>query len=79
MYIHVTVDLSNYNQPPIELRLSNQHSIKSLIDVVWQSAKITTPPREGFWVRVQNKNKTIAGSVSLVDSGVTTGDRIEIL
>lgn len=79
MYINVTVDLKRYNQSPIELRLSNQHSIKSLIDITWQSAKIPIPPREGFWLKIQNKDKTFAGASSLEESGITTGDRIEIL
>lgn len=79
MYIHVTIDLKKYKQSPIELRLSNQHSIKSLIDIAWQTANVPIHPREGFWIRVQNKDKTYAGSLSLEESGITTGDRIEVL
>ena len=79
MYINVTVDLKQYHQSPIELRLSNQHTIKSLIDIAWQTASISTRPREGFWIRIQNKDKTFSGSISLEESGIMTGDRIEIL
>jgi len=79
MYINVTVDLSNYKQSPIELRLSNQHTIKSLIDITWQTTQIQTPPREGFWIRVQNKQKTFSGPMSLEDAGITKGDRIKVL
>ena len=79
MYINVTVDLSNYKQSPIELRLSNQHTIKSLIDITWQTTQIQTAPKEGFWVRVQNKQKTFSGAMSLEEAGITRGDRIEVL
>jgi len=79
MYINVTVDLKRYKQSPIELRLSNQHSIKKLIDIAWQTTNLPTNPREGFWVRIQNKDRTFAGSLSLEECGITTGDRLEIL
>lgn len=61
MYINVTVDLKNYKQPPIDLRLSNQHTIKNLIDIAWQATNLQSQQREGFWVRVQNKNKAFDG------------------
>lgn len=79
MYINVTVDLTNYKQPPLEFRLSNQHSIKKLIDIAWQTTQIPVKPRDGFWIRIQNKQRTYAGALSLAECGITTGDRIEIL
>lgn len=79
MYINVTIDLKRYKHPPIEFRLSNQHSIKKLIDISWQTTNLPIKPREGFWIRVQNKDKTYAGTLSLEECGITTGDRVEIL
>lgn len=79
MYINITIDLKNYDENSIELRLSNQYSIKNLIDIVWQTKKISEKPREGFWIKNKNKNKVNAGNQSLKDSGITTGDCIEIL
>lgn len=77
MYINITVDLKKYGQESIELRLSNQYTIKNLIDIVWQTKKIKNSPREGYWIK--NKNKVSAGSMSLKDAGITTGNRIKIL
>ncbi|WP_257347608.1 EsaB/YukD family protein [Pseudalkalibacillus decolorationis] len=80
MYIEITIDLHHYeDQESFDLRLSNYHSIKKLVDLVWQTKKLEKMPREGYWIRVANKQKVLPGNQRLVDAGITTGDRIEIL
>ncbi|KZZ83886.1 MULTISPECIES: EsaB/YukD family protein [Bacillaceae] len=79
MYIEVTVDLKNYTGEVFDLRLSDYHSVKKMIDIVWQAKCISDPPREGHWVRVPNKQKVIPGDRQLAESGIMTGDRLEIL
>ncbi|MCV9886406.1 EsaB/YukD family protein [Metabacillus halosaccharovorans] len=79
MYIEITIDLKNYQQESFDIRLSNYHSVKKLIDIVWQAKSLTEPPRQGAWVRVVNKQKVIQGTERLLDAGIRTGDRIEIL
>jgi uncharacterized ubiquitin-like protein YukD len=79
MYIELTIDLKNYQYESFELRLSNHHSVKKVIDIVWQAKSISEPPREGYWVRILNKQLVLSGTDKLVSSGITTGDRLEIL
>jgi uncharacterized ubiquitin-like protein YukD len=79
MYIELTIDLKNYQCESFELRLSNHHSVKKVIDIVWQAKSISEPPREGSWVRILNKQLVLSGTDKLVNSGITTGDRLEIL
>lgn len=79
MYIEVTIDLKNYTGESFDIRLSDYYSVKKLVDVVWQVKAIMDIPREGYWIRVQNKKIMLSGSEQLAASGVTTGDRLEIL
>jgi uncharacterized ubiquitin-like protein YukD len=79
MYIQVTIDLRHYTEDVFDLRLSNFYSIKKLIDIVWQLKNISVPPREGYWIRVDNKQMVYPGYFTLKDSGITDGDRIIIL
>ncbi|KUP09449.1 ubiquitin [Bacillus coahuilensis p1.1.43] len=79
MYIEVTIDLKNYNQTYFDIRLSNYHTVKKLVDLVWQSQKLEGKSREGYWVRISNKQKVVPGNIRLMDAGIHTGDRIEIL
>ncbi|WP_027409950.1 EsaB/YukD family protein [Anoxybacteroides tepidamans] len=79
MYIQVTIDLRHYTEDAFDLRLSNFYSIKKMIDIVWQLKNISTPPREGYWVRIENKKMVRPGYFTLKDSGITDGDRIVIL
>ncbi|WP_085992898.1 EsaB/YukD family protein [Oceanobacillus senegalensis] len=79
MYIQVTVELNNYKRPPIELRLSNQHPIKKLIDITWRTVKMNENPKEGYWIRVKNKDAVFTGTKTLEECGITTGDCVEIL
>ncbi|MDM5318063.1 EsaB/YukD family protein [Fictibacillus sp. b24] len=79
MYIEVTVDLKNYTGETFDLRLSNFHSVKKVVDIVWQTKQIHVPPRDGFWVRVPNKNIVLSGNQKLLEHGIMTGDRFEIL
>ena len=79
MYIQVTIDLHHYKKPPIELQLSNQHMVKKLVDITWQTVNIHVKPRDGYWIRVSNKDSVFSGPQTLEACGITTGDRIEIL
>ena len=79
MYIEVTVDLKNYTGEKFDIRLSNYYSVKKLVDVVWQVKELTDVPREGYWIRVQNKKIILSGNEQLAAGGITTGDRLEIL
>ncbi|MGA4721528.1 EsaB/YukD family protein [Fictibacillus nanhaiensis] len=79
MYIEVTVDLKHYTGEAFDLRLSNFHTVKKVIDIVWQTKEIDSPPRDGYWVRVPNKNIVLSGNQKLIESGILTGDRFEIL
>lgn len=79
MYIDITIDLKNYQKDTFDLRLSNYHTVKKVVDIVWQAASPATPPRDGNWVKVVNKHLILSGSDKLVDHGITSGDRLEIL
>jgi len=79
MYIELTIDLKNYEVEPFDLRLSNYHSVKKVVDIVWQAKSIPQPPREGYWVRIPNKQMILSGNDKLAEKGITTGDRFEIL
>ncbi len=79
MYIEITVDLSNYGGDAFDLRLSDYHTMKKLIDIAWQAGTISKRQREGHWVRVVNKNKLFPGHLTLGHCGITTGDRLEII
>jgi len=79
MYIHVTLDLSHYDRDLLELRLSNQHSIKKVIDIAWQVAQIEQKPREGFWVKVERQKAIFPGVYTLDECNIMTGDRLKVL
>jgi uncharacterized ubiquitin-like protein YukD len=79
MYIQVTIDLRHYTHDVLDLRLSDLYSIKKMVEIVWQLKNISTPPREGCWVRVENKQAVFPGCATLQASGITNGDRIVIL
>lgn len=79
MYIEITIDLKNYQKDSFDLRLSNYHTVKKVVDIVWQAVSPGSPPREGEWVRIVNKNLILPGPEKLVDHGITSGDRLEIL
>ncbi|KPB04153.1 EsaB/YukD family protein [Bacillus sp. CHD6a] len=79
MYIEITIDLKNYQKESFDLRLSNYHTVKKMVDIVWQAVSLASPPRDGEWVRVVNKQLILSGSDKLVDHGITSGDRLEIL
>ncbi|WP_113926872.1 EsaB/YukD family protein [Bacillus sp. P14.5] len=79
MYIELTIDLERYDGSCFDLRLSNYHTVKKMVDLVWQTQKVAYEPREGNWIRVVNKRKVIPGSIRLMDAGIRSGDRIEIL
>ena len=79
MYIEVSIDLKQYNGECFDLRLSNSYTVKELVEIVWQVKSIPYPPKEGFWVRNTNKQRVLSGNDLLVNSGITTGDRLEIL
>jgi uncharacterized ubiquitin-like protein YukD len=79
VYIEITIDLKNYQKESFDIRLSNYHSIKKMIDIVWQAKQMSEQRTEGSWVRVTNKHRIVQGNERLIDAGITTGDRIEIL
>ncbi|QPA30603.1 EsaB/YukD family protein [Thermaerobacillus caldiproteolyticus] len=79
MYIQITVDLQHYTGDVFDLRLSDFYSVKKVVDIVWQLKNISVQPREGYWVRVENKAVVCPGYLTLKDSGITNGDRIVIL
>lgn len=79
MYIEITIDLKNYRGESFDLRLSNYHTVKKVVDIVWQASSIAIPPREGHWIRVTNKQLILSGTDKLVEHGITSGDRLEIL
>ncbi|WP_019240846.1 MULTISPECIES: EsaB/YukD family protein [Bacillus] len=79
MYIGITVDMKNYTGEVFDLRISNFLTIKKVIDICWQIKRIEECPADGYWIRVINKEKVCSGYASLIDSGITNGDRIEIL
>lgn len=79
MYIEITIDLKNYQKESFDLRLSNYHTVKKVVDIVWQASSLSHHPREGYWVRVVNKQLVLSGTDKLVEHGITSGDRLEIL
>ncbi|WP_397539506.1 EsaB/YukD family protein [Rummeliibacillus pycnus] len=79
MYIDLTIDLKNYNASAFDLRISNYHSIRTLIEMVWQMQNLIEPPRNGYWIRVDNKDKVYGGYERLINANINSGDRIEIL
>ncbi|MGE7604659.1 EsaB/YukD family protein [Peribacillus sp. NPDC097675] len=79
MYIQLTIDLKRYTGEVFDLQVSNYRSVKKVVEIVWQVKGIPDAPRDGYWVRVQNKEFVCSGYDTLVDSGITTGDRLEIL
>ncbi|WP_285769135.1 EsaB/YukD family protein [Peribacillus sp. SI8-4] len=79
MYIQLTIDLTRYTGEVFDLQVSDYRSIKKVVEIVWQLKDIAVKPKEGYWVRVQNKEFVCSGYGTLLDSGITTGDRLEIL
>jgi len=79
MYIQLTIDVKTYGEKPFDLQLSDQHSVKTFVDIVRQTAKIPAHTREGYWVRVKNKDRVFTGNHTLAGCGITTGDHVEIL
>ncbi|MET3506526.1 putative ubiquitin-like protein YukD [Halalkalibacter oceani] len=71
--------MRHYANKQFDLRLSNYYSIKKVIEIVWQVERIAANPREGYWVRISNKEKVCHGLVTLEESGITNGDKLEIL
>lgn len=79
VYVDITIDLKHYDSGVFDLRLSDYHSVKKVVDIAWQAKSIPVPPREGYWVRVTNKDAVFSGEYTLSQCGITTGDRLEIL
>lgn len=79
IYIQLTIDLNRYTGEVFDLQVSNYRSIKKVVEIIWQVKDIASAPKEGYWVRVQNKEFVCSGYETLLDSGITTGDRLEIL
>lgn len=79
MYINITVDLRNYTGEAFDLRISNFLTIRKVVEICWKVKEIKGIPAEGYWIRIVNKEKICTGYETLLDSGITNGDRIEIL
>ncbi len=79
VYIKVTVDLRNYLEKEIDLRLSDQYTVRKFIDIVWEIEKLNQQRREGDYIRIENKARILGGDQILADHGVTNGDRLVIL
>lgn len=79
IYIQVTIDMRHYEGGIFDLRLSDYYSVKKVIDIVWQIKEMKEPPREGNWVRIENKEKVLPGHATLQASGITNGDKIVII
>ena len=79
MYIEVTVDFKRYGGEAFDLRLSNYHSLKKMIDIGLQAQSISEKPREGYWVKVVNKDKVFPGHLTLEACKILSGDRLEII
>ncbi|SDB99730.1 EsaB/YukD family protein [Shouchella lonarensis] len=79
MYIQVTIDMRRYNGKQFDLRLSDQYTAKKVVDTVWKIEQLSVPRREGSWLRIQNKARTLSGHDVLAESYVTSGDRLEVL
>lgn len=67
MYIQVTIDLQNYTGEVFDLQISNYLSVKKVIEIVWQVKKIEMQPKDGYWIRVQNKEFVRPGYDTLLD------------
>lgn len=78
MYMELTVKLKDEDQS-IDLRMSDQKTIHQLVQVTWKLLEVKRQPKDGGWVRIVNKQKVISGVLTLEESGVTSGDLIEIL
>ncbi len=79
MYIEVTVDIERYGGTVFDLRLSNYHTLKKMIDIGFQAQAISEKPREGYWVKVVNKDKVFPGHLTLDACKILSGDRLEIM
>lgn len=79
LYIVLTIDMSEYDKKSFDIRVSDQYTVKELIDITWQINKMTITPNDGYWARVVNKKKVLPHYATLHHSGVTTGDRLRIL
>lgn len=79
MYIQITVDTKNNNDKPFDIRISDQHTIKSFINIVSQILSKDIECNDTYWLRVINKEKNFTGNYTLKECGITTGDRIKIL
>ncbi|WP_165364330.1 EsaB/YukD family protein [Sporolactobacillus sp. Y61] len=79
MYINITVDLSHYHRPSLDLRISDRQPVRQLIQTVWKINGISDPPRPGYWVRVSNKAQMIRGYEVLRDKKISSGDKLTVL
>lgn len=79
MYVEITVSLKPFDQPELDIRLSDYHTVKKVIEIVGQATDSLDKPNPTSWIRVLNKDKVITSDIRLVDAGITTGDCIEII
>ncbi|ARW41416.1 putative ubiquitin-like protein YukD [Bacillus licheniformis] len=72
MYIDITIDLTHYNGSVFDLRLSDYHSVKKVIDIARQAQHVSVPPREGYWIRVVNKETVFPENKSYLTAALRT-------
>ncbi len=44
VYVDITIDLKHYDGSAFDLRLSDYHSVKKVIDIAWQAKSIPVLP-----------------------------------
>lgn len=44
VYVDITIDLKHYDGSAFDLRLSDYHSVKKVIDIAWQAKSIRYLP-----------------------------------
>ncbi len=79
MYIDITIDLTHYNGGCLRSQIVRLPFCEKVIDIARQAQHVSVPPREGYWIRVVNKETVFSGEQKLSDCGITNGDRLEIL
>ncbi|MBU5594929.1 ubiquitin [Amphibacillus sp. MSJ-3] len=79
MYIEITVSIKEINQTELDIRLSNHHTVKGLIEIVKQTSDVFQKANPLSWVRIVNKSRVVSSDIKLIDAGIMTGDKINIL
>lgn len=79
MYIQLSVHMKDKDHEQIDIRVSDQYTVKAFVTIAHQILNNSEQISDGYWIRVTSKNKVFTGNQTLKACGITTGDRIEIL